>query len=58
MDDIGAQHSIGETFVTTDCRQCFCGNDGNISCDQSQCESSNSGKLNVLIPLVYITTKM
>ena len=53
MDDIGTQHSIGEAFVTTDCRQCFCGNGGNISCDQSQCESSNSGKLNILTVLVY-----
>ena len=45
IDDIGTQHSIGEEFVNTSCHQCFCGNGGNISCDQSQCESSNSGKL-------------
>ena len=48
MDDRGTQHLIGQQFVTTDCRQCFCGNGGYISCDQSQCESSNGGKLNIL----------
>ena len=46
MDDRGTQHSIGQQFVATDCHQCFCGDGGSISCDQTQCGSSTSSKLN------------
>ena len=49
MDDRGTQYLFGQQFVTADCRQCLCGNGGSISCDQSQCESSNSGKLNTYV---------
>ena len=40
MDDRGTQYSFGQQFVTTDCCQCFCGNGGSISCDQTQNTSS------------------
>ena len=43
------QYSFGEQFMTTDCRQCFCGSGGNISCDQSKCDSSDNGKLSMAI---------
>jgi len=46
-DDKGMQHSIGQQFITADCRQCFCGNGGNISCGQPQCTSSTASKLNI-----------
>ena len=44
MDDGGTQYSFGQQFVTTDCCQCFCGNGGSISCDQTQ---NNSSKLTI-----------
>ena len=40
MDDRMTKYSIGQQFVTTDNRQCFCGNGGSISCDQIDSESS------------------
>ena len=47
MDDRGAQQLIGQQFMTTDGRQCFCGNGGNISCDPPNYiyESISNGKL-------------
>ena len=47
MDDRETQHSIGQQFATTNCHQCFCGDGGSISCEPTQCESNNSGKLNI-----------
>ena len=61
MDDNGVQYSIGQQFVTTDCLQCFCGDGGRISCDQSQCKSNTSSKLTitgVIIKLVSICNSM
>ena len=45
MVDRMTNYSIGQQFVTTDNRQCFCGNGGSISCNQIDSESS---KLRVL----------
>ena len=40
MDDRRTNYSIGQQFVTTDNRRCFCGNGESISCDQIESESS------------------
>ena len=44
MDDVQTQYSFGQQFLTNNCSQCFCGNGGNISCEQLQCESDANGK--------------
>ena len=42
-DDKGNRHSLGQSFMTTDCHRCFCNNMGNISCDQPQCDRDEPG---------------
>ena len=42
MDDRERNYSIGQQFVTTDNRQCLCGNGGSISCGHTDSESSRS----------------
>lgn len=49
MDDRGIQQSIGQQFMTTDGRQCFCGNGGSISCDSPDYKSINNGKLDKIV---------
>ena len=59
VDDRGTKHTIEQQFLTKDCRQCFCGNGGSISCNQTQCKSSSSGKFNTYsVFLKYVAIKM
>ena len=43
MDDRGVRQSIGQQFMTTDGRQCFCGNGGSISCELSDYKCNGNG---------------
>ena len=48
FDDVQTQYSFEQQFTTNNCSQCFCGNNGSISCEQLQCES---GKLNISVTI-------
>ena len=40
MDDSGMNHSFGQPFMTMGGQQCFCGDGGTITCDQSESSAS------------------
>jgi len=48
-DDDGKHYSIGEQFTTSNYGQCFCGNGGNVTCNQlySKSTDNTNSKLNV-----------
>lgn len=58
MDDRERNYSIGQQFVTTDNRQCLCGNGGSISCGHTGTESSRWRVLNYSQRVVVVNTKM